>query len=80
MESILKNATEILLLLFLIITFLQSGIDKIVPLWLFTVLYFLVCRYLCFYSGNAWLKITKVLGLLPCILYPLSSWYLYFRP
>ena len=29
MESILKNATEILLLLFLIITFLQSGIDKV---------------------------------------------------
>ena len=29
MESILKNAPEILLLLFLIITFLQSGIDKV---------------------------------------------------
>jgi uncharacterized membrane protein YphA (DoxX/SURF4 family) len=29
METILANATEILLLLFLIITFLQSGIDKI---------------------------------------------------
>lgn len=29
METLLKNATEILLLLFLIITFLQSGIDKI---------------------------------------------------
>lgn len=29
MENLLKNATEILLLLFLIITFLQSGIDKV---------------------------------------------------
>lgn len=29
METLLKNATEILLLLFLIITFLQSGIDKV---------------------------------------------------
>ncbi|NAS10995.1 DoxX family membrane protein [Poritiphilus flavus] len=29
MESLLKNATEILLLIFLIITFLQSGIDKV---------------------------------------------------
>lgn len=29
MENILSQATEILLLLFLIITFLQSGIDKI---------------------------------------------------
>lgn len=29
MDNILHNATEILLLLFLIITFLQSGIDKI---------------------------------------------------
>ncbi len=29
MEHILTNATEILLLLFLIITFLQSGIDKV---------------------------------------------------
>lgn len=29
MENITNNATEILLLLFLIITFLQSGIDKI---------------------------------------------------
>ncbi len=29
MENLLQNATEILLLLFLIITFLQSGIDKI---------------------------------------------------
>lgn len=29
MQAILSNATEILLLLFLIITFLQSGIDKI---------------------------------------------------
>ncbi len=29
MEHILQNATEILLLLFLIITFLQSGIDKV---------------------------------------------------
>lgn len=29
METILNNATELLLLLFLIITFLQSGIDKI---------------------------------------------------
>ena len=29
MESILKNPTEVLLLLFLIITFLQSGIDKV---------------------------------------------------
>lgn len=29
MENLLKYATEILLLLFLIITFLQSGIDKI---------------------------------------------------
>lgn len=29
MERILGNATEILLLLFLIITFLQSGIDKV---------------------------------------------------
>jgi uncharacterized membrane protein YphA (DoxX/SURF4 family) len=28
MENLLKHATEILLLLFLIITFLQSGIDK----------------------------------------------------
>lgn len=30
MENLLKHATEILLLLFLIITFLQSGIDKII--------------------------------------------------
>ena len=30
MEPVLKYATEILLLLFMIITFLQSGIDKIV--------------------------------------------------
>ena len=30
MKELLNNATEILLLLFLIITFLQSGIDKIV--------------------------------------------------
>src|SRR5210317_1055246 len=30
MENILNNATVILLLLFLIITFLQSGIDKII--------------------------------------------------
>ncbi len=29
MDALLNNATEILLLLFLIITFLQSGIDKI---------------------------------------------------
>jgi len=29
MQTILENATEILLLLFLIITFLQSGLDKI---------------------------------------------------
>ncbi len=29
MENLLANATEILLLLFLIITFLQSGIDKV---------------------------------------------------
>ncbi len=29
MEILLKNSTEILLLIFLIITFLQSGIDKI---------------------------------------------------
>jgi len=29
MENLLTNATEILLLLFLVITFLQSGIDKI---------------------------------------------------
>jgi uncharacterized membrane protein YphA (DoxX/SURF4 family) len=29
MDNLLQNATEILLLLFLIITFLQSGIDKI---------------------------------------------------
>ncbi len=29
MEYLIKNATEILLLIFLIITFLQSGIDKI---------------------------------------------------
>lgn len=29
MENLLGNATEILLLLFLIITFLQSGIDKV---------------------------------------------------
>jgi len=29
MENLLKSSTEILLLLFLIITFLQSGIDKI---------------------------------------------------
>lgn len=29
MELIQKNATEILLLLFLIVTFLQSGIDKV---------------------------------------------------
>ncbi|MFS4466232.1 DoxX family protein [Maribacter sp. 2210JD10-5] len=29
MENLLNNATELLLLLFLIITFLQSGIDKI---------------------------------------------------
>ncbi|MGB3150636.1 MAG: DoxX family protein [Maribacter sp.] len=29
METLLKSATEILLLLFLIITFLQSGIDKV---------------------------------------------------
>ena len=30
MESIAENATELLLLLFLVITFLQSGIDKII--------------------------------------------------
>jgi uncharacterized membrane protein YphA (DoxX/SURF4 family) len=30
MEALLQNATEILLLLFLIITFLQSGIDKVI--------------------------------------------------
>ena len=30
MENLLSNATEILILLFLIITFLQSGIDKII--------------------------------------------------
>ena len=30
METILNNATEILLLIFLIITFLQSGLDKII--------------------------------------------------
>ncbi len=30
MEGITKHATELLLLLFLIITFLQSGIDKVV--------------------------------------------------
>lgn len=30
MENILNNATVILLLLFLIITFLQSGVDKII--------------------------------------------------
>jgi uncharacterized membrane protein YphA (DoxX/SURF4 family) len=30
MKELLNNATEILLLLFLIITFLQSGIDKVV--------------------------------------------------
>ena len=29
MELIQKNATEILLLLFLIVTFLQSGVDKV---------------------------------------------------
>mgnify|MGYP003624955029 FL=1 len=29
MKPFLNNATEIILLLFLIITFLQSGIDKI---------------------------------------------------
>lgn len=29
MDNLLKNATEIILLLFLIITFLQSGIDKV---------------------------------------------------
>ena len=29
MENLLTNATEILLLMFLIITFLQSGIDKV---------------------------------------------------
>lgn len=29
MDSIFNNATEILLLLFLVITFLQSGIDKV---------------------------------------------------
>lgn len=29
METLLNNATEILLLIFLVITFLQSGIDKI---------------------------------------------------
>ncbi|MFT7350264.1 MAG: hypothetical protein ACI8VZ_002587, partial [Candidatus Paceibacteria bacterium] len=30
MENITNNATEILLLLFLLITFLQSGIDKLI--------------------------------------------------
>jgi uncharacterized membrane protein YphA (DoxX/SURF4 family) len=30
MKELLNNATEILLLLFLIITFLQSGIDKVI--------------------------------------------------
>ncbi len=30
MEHLLNNATEILLLLFLVITFIQSGLDKIV--------------------------------------------------
>lgn len=29
MDTILKNATELLLLIFMIITFLQSGIDKV---------------------------------------------------
>ncbi len=29
MQTVLENATEILLLLFLIITFLQSGLDKV---------------------------------------------------
>lgn len=29
METLLNNATEILLLIFLVITFLQSGVDKI---------------------------------------------------
>ncbi len=29
MENLLKHATEILLLLFLVITFLQSGVDKV---------------------------------------------------
>ncbi|MEP1017307.1 MAG: DoxX family protein, partial [Maribacter dokdonensis] len=29
MEILMNNATEVLLLLFLIITFLQSGFDKI---------------------------------------------------